>query len=81
MTDLLIKAAQLGIALAVTFAAIYFQQSTGYDINPHIVGAWAFMAAYGATWLAVILLDRRIREGRVLPRFGRKKGSHQSLDI
>lgn len=57
-------------------AAIYFQQSTGYEINPGIVGAWSFMAAYGATYAVVLLIDRRVRLGRSLPRFGRKKAAN-----
>ena len=73
--DYLIKAAQFLIAAAVMCAAIYAEQSLGYDINGYIVGAWGFMAAYGATWLVVQLLDRRVREGRILPRFGRKQAS------
>ena len=73
MTDFLVKAFQIGVALAVGFTAIYFEQSTGYHINPLIIGAWCFMAAYGMTWLVITLLDRRIRYGRILPRFQSKK--------
>lgn len=68
----LIQIGQLAVAMAVTCGAIYFQQSTGYDINPYIIGAWGFMAAYGVTWLVITLLDRRVRYGRILPRFQRK---------
>lgn len=76
MSEFLIKTAQLTLAASVMCAAIYFQQSTGYDINPGIVGAWSFMAAYGATLLTVRLIDRRVRLGRILPRFGRKKAAN-----
>lgn len=75
MTDILVKLVQVAIALAVMFGAIYFQQTMDYPLNPNIVAAWSFMATYGATLLAVRLLDRRVRLGRILPRFGRKQGT------
>lgn len=74
-----VRTAQFAIAAAVTMGCIYFQETTGYKINPYIIGAWSFMAAYGATLLAVRLSDRRIRYGRILPRFRRDKASHKSL--
>lgn len=70
MTQFLIQVAQLSVAIAVTFAAIYFQQSTGYDLNPYVVGAWGFMAAYGATYLWVYLADRRVRSRGDFPASG-----------
>lgn len=75
------KAAQIAISLAVMFAAIWFQETYKYPINGYIVAAWSFMAAYGATLLAITLLDRRVRTGRILPRFGRDKGAQKSIDI
>lgn len=63
------RAAQLTIFTAVMCGSIYFEQSTGYDINGYIIGAWSFMAAYGFTLAYVYLSDRRVRYGRIFPRF------------
>lgn len=52
-----LRVCQVLIMLGVGFGAIYFQQSNEYDINPLIIAAWGFMAAYGFT-LGVL----RIRE-------------------
>lgn len=73
MSDFLIRTAQFLIAAAVFCAAIYAEQTLGYDINGFMIGAWGFIAAYGATYFAVKLLDWRARERGILPRFGRKK--------
>ena len=75
MSEFLIKAGQIVIASAVMFAAIYAQETLNYPINGYLIGAWAFMAAYGATLLAVRLIDRRVRLGRILPRLGGKKAA------
>ncbi len=63
---------QIAIFATVGCASIYFEQSSGYHINPMIIGAWSFMASYGFTLAYVNLLERRVRTGRVLPRLGRK---------
>lgn len=76
MADILVKLAQFTVAAVVMCGAIYFEQSTNYHLNPNIVGAWSFMAAYGLTLLAVKLADRRVRLGRIIPRFGRKQRSN-----
>lgn len=81
MAEFLIKLAQVSVAAAVMFGAIYFEQSTNYHLNPNIVGAWSFMAAYGLTLLAVRLADRRVRLGRIIPRFGRKQSANKRLDV
>lgn len=42
---------QIIVAAAVGCGAIYVDQQIEYGINPAIIGAWAFMAAYGVTLL------------------------------
>lgn len=79
MGDFLVKAVQFLIAAGVMCAAIYAEQTLKYDINGYVVGAWGFMAAYGATYAFVWLADRRVRDGRILPRFGRKDASDEGL--
>ncbi len=71
MTDFIVRAGQITIFVAVMFGCIYFEQSTGYHLNPWLIGVWSFMAAYGATALATYLLDRRVRYGRIFPRLRR----------
>lgn len=66
------KACQFTIAFAVVMASIWFQETYDYRINGFIIGAWAFMAAYGFTLAYMKLADRRIRYGRIFPRFGRE---------
>ncbi len=70
---------QVLIFAVVGFTSIYFEQSTGYHINPMIIGAWAFMASYGFTLAYVNLSTRYVRTGRILPRLGRKKRPDPSL--
>lgn len=52
---------QFAIALAVGSGAIYFSETNDYPINPMIIGAWSFMAAYGATLGIVRLADWQSR--------------------
>lgn len=60
---------------------MYWQKVYNYPLNPNIVAAWAFMAAYGATLGAVRLLDWRIRvRGRAGGLAG-KQESPKSVDI
>lgn len=49
MSQTALRIIQLAVVLVVGFSAIYFQQSTGYEINGFIIAAWCFMAAYGVT--------------------------------
>lgn len=75
------KTAQLSIALAVMFAAIYAQETLNYPINGYLVGAWAFAAAYGATYLYVQLSDWRIRRRADLATFRGQQRPQKSIDI
>ncbi len=52
---------QIAIVLFVGFASIWTQEALEYPINPYVIGAWCFMAAYGATMLVVKLADWRER--------------------
>jgi hypothetical protein len=61
VTEFLIKLGQFSIAAVVGCSAMWFQQAYHYPINPYIVAAWAFMAAYGATLGIVRLLDWRVK--------------------
>lgn len=54
-----IQAIQIGVALAIAFGAIYVSQQLEYPINGAIIGAWAFMGAYAATWLLFKMIDVR----------------------
>lgn len=81
MTDFLIRAGQLAIAAAVMFAAIWFQETYDYPINPTIIAIWSFLASYGATWGLILLLERRVRYGRILPRLSREKHADQGVEI
>lgn len=56
---LLVGIFQLSVAFAAGCAAIYYQKKTGDKLNPWIVGAWCFMAAFAATHIAVKLVDAR----------------------
>lgn len=49
MSQTALRVVQIAVVLVVGFSAIYFQQSTGYEINGFIIAAWCFMAAYGVT--------------------------------
>jgi hypothetical protein len=77
VSDFLVKLAQFLIAAIVGCSAMWFQQAYHYPINGYIVAAWAFMAAYGATLLAVRLLDRA-SSARGL---GVQQRSNKSIDI
>lgn len=81
MTPFRMKACQFSIALFVVMASIYAAETIPYPINPFIIGAWAFMAAYGFTLAYINLSDRRVRTGRILPRFRSKKAPTKGLDI
>ena len=72
LSNFWIRVIQIAIFLTVSFSSVHFEQSTGYHINPFIIGAWSFMASYGFTLAYVNLLERRVRLGRVLPRLRRK---------
>lgn len=50
---------QIAIAAAVLAGAFWAEDYFEYPINPHIKGAWAFMAAYGY-FLACEWLARRL---------------------
>jgi len=81
LIDMLIRAGQVTIALAVSFAAIWFQQTYNYHINGYLVAAWAFMAAYGATYLLVISIERRIAKRGVLPRLSVEQKPREGVQI
>jgi hypothetical protein len=66
---MLLRIVQVLIAAAVVFGCIWFEQSTGYHINPWIIGAWAFMASYGFT-LVYDRLSARIGDGGPLAGLG-----------
>lgn len=80
MSQFLIKAAQFLIAAAVGSFAIWYSERINYHINGYIIAAWAFMASYGATMLAVWLLDRYAvrRHARGL---GVEQGTDKRIDI
>lgn len=63
MTQLL----QIGVALAVSFAAIYISQQLEYPISGAIIGVWSFMAAYAVTWLLFKTIDIRRYGWNALP--------------
>ena len=65
MSQPALRIVQIVVVLVVGFSAIYFQQSTGYQINGFIVAAWCFMAAYGVTMGIYKLAEWRDRR-RVL---------------
>ena len=61
----IVKLLQLAIFLSVVFAAIWFQETYQYEINPYIMGGWGFIASYGFTLLLcrleAFLILRRAR--------------------
>lgn len=77
----IVKIAQLSIALAVMFAAIYAQETLKYPINGHLIGVWAFVAAYGATYLYVQLSDWRIRRRANLATLRSQQRPQKRIDI
>lgn len=66
----LMKTAQFVIFCGITFGAIWFQEENDYPLNPIIIGAWAFMGAYGFTLavnrIALLLITRAARRERLL---------------
>jgi len=81
LIDMLIRAGQITISLAVSFAAIWFQQTYNYPINGYLVAAWAFMAAYGATYLLVLFLEWRIAKRGTLRRLSVEQKPRQGIQI
>lgn len=61
MSQTALRLVQIAVVIVVGFSAIYFQQSTGYQINGFIIAAWCFMAAYGVTIVIVKLTQWRDR--------------------
>lgn len=61
MSQTALRFVQIAVVLVVGFSAIYFQQSTSYEINGFIIAAWCFMAAYGVTIVIVKLTQWRDR--------------------
>lgn len=68
MSQTWLKLTQATLFLGVMFGSIWVSQVTEYPINPLIIGAWSFMAAYGFTLAYHNLSNRRVRLGRILPR-------------
>ena len=68
MSQIWLKAVQITLFLGVMFGSIWVSRTIEYPINPYIVGAWSFMAAYGFTLAYDNLSNRRVRLGRILPR-------------
>ena len=62
-----VQALQIGVALAISFATIYVSRQLEYPINGAIIGAWAFMGAYAATWLLFKVIDVRRYGWTALP--------------
>lgn len=77
----LVKIAQLSIALAVMFAAIYAQETLNYPINGYLIGVWGFVAAYGATYLYIQLSDWRVRRRADLGALRSQQRPQKSIDI
>lgn len=71
MSQFWLKVTQVTLFLATMFGSIWVSRVTEYPINPYIIGAWSFIAAYGFTLAYHNLSNRRVRLGRILPRLRR----------
>lgn len=60
MSQTVLRICQLAIFLGVVFAAIWFQETYQYEINPYIMGGWGFIASYGFTLLVVRIESWRV---------------------
>lgn len=68
MSQIWLKVVQVTLFIGVMFGSIWVSRVTEYPINPYIIGAWSFMAAYGFTLAYDNLSNERVRLGRVFSR-------------
>lgn len=77
MSQFWLRVCQFTIAAGVLFGSIWLQEYIDYKINPMIIAAWSFMAAYGFTLAYVWLAGWRAR--RIDAQQSSSANPHQSI--